>query len=330
MTLQEIMRKYLAWCPRFSVPSTQQIPLTEMPSLGKIGFIAMLAIWGLGSLYQGLRYLMVNIPQMSEMLSSPYAGIFLQEALVFPFGLSILILVIDYVVTGRIVRRHWLELLTTIIFGALIRVARPTMDVVIWFQGGLSWTRLTFWVSLPQNIVYALIADSYVVILLVLCSYILNRVLTKKSIISKGIFPLLVANYLWIGLDWVWISLIQPSLDSVTNPFFSQVWYVQASVYLEVVVNVVFALFLLNVYLGLRKADHFEVSAPIYLRSFFLFYGVFSVFYRVVSYSTYSTGTIGDYPWLTAAGIIGDLAIALVAIYPPRLIVVNNRTELET
>jgi hypothetical protein len=178
-------------------------------------------------------------------------------------------------------------------------------------------------VSLPQNILYAIIADSYVVILVFFCAYLAKRVLTNRSILSAGVFMLLAANYLWVGFDWFWINLIQPSLNSVQNPLYVQVWYVQASVVLDLVANLLFGVFLLRVYSGLRHTDHLEVSASIVLRCFFIFYATFSIFYRLVSYSMYASGSPWDYPWLAAAGLVADLAIILVAVYPPRLNIVD-------
>jgi len=329
MNLQDEMKKYLGWCPRYPITLTHQTTFTILPIGGKIGFIALLLVWAFGSLFGGLSYLILNIPQLLELLSSPNnAGIFLQEILVLPFGLSLVILVADYIYTGRVIKRHGIELLATVVIGSLTRIVRPLVDIALWLQGGLSWARLAFWVSLPQNVASAIIADSYVVILVVLCTYLAKRVLTNRSILSSEMFLLLVANYLWMGFDWLWISLLQPSLDPVSNPFFTQVWYVQASVILEVGANLIFAVFLLRIYFGLRHEDHLEVSAPGYLRGFFLFYASFSLFYRFVSYSAYKSSAPLDYPLIATAGIISDLAIALVAVYPPRFKIVDDNSEL--
>jgi hypothetical protein len=326
MTFRDMARRYFGWCPHPPFPTSQITPLVKLPSVGKISFLALLLVWGLSSVFQGLKYIILNIPQLIELLSSPNnAGISLQEILVLPFGLSLVILVADYSYTGRVIKRHGIELLATVVIGSLTRIVRPLVDIALWLQGGLSWTRLTFWVSLPQNVASAIIADSYVVILLVLCVYLAKRVLSNRSILSSGIFLLLAANYLWMSFDWLWISLIQPSLDPVANPFFTQVWYVQASVIIEVGANLIFAVFLLRIYFGLRHKDHLEVSAPGYLRGFFLFYAAFSLFYRFVSYSAYRSSAPLDYPLIATAGIIGDLAIALVAVYPPRLMMDDSK-----
>ena len=103
----------------------------------------MLLVWSLGSLFQGFIYLTQNIPGRLDLLGYPnIARSFLMTVMVFPFGLSLTILIADYLLTGRVVKRHGIELLVVVVIGAIGRVARPLFDLVFWLQGGLSWSRL--------------------------------------------------------------------------------------------------------------------------------------------------------------------------------------------
>jgi hypothetical protein len=298
-----------------------------LPAYTKLGVLTILFIWGLGSLVQGWRLLLLNIPGRLEMLGTPViARAFVWEVLVFPFGLSLAVLITDYVIAGKFVKRHKIELLATVIIGALGRVARPLFDIVFWLRGGLSWTRLAIWASWPQSMVDSVIVNGYVIILVILCAYFAKRVLTNKSLLSKRMFSLTGASYLWLGAEMIWSVLIHPSLDPVPSPLFTGAWYTQVSKILEIGANLIFALFLTSIYLRLRHTDHVEVSAPSYIRGYFLLYGVFSAFYHVVSYQKNQASAYWDYPWLTAASIIADLAIALVAVYPPSLTVSEDVT----
>jgi hypothetical protein len=330
MTFRALANKYLGWCPRLFLPLTSLIPIVRLQTSGKIGFVTMLLVWSFGSLFQGFIYLTQNSPGRLDLLGDPnIARSFFQTVMVFPFGLSLVILITDYLITGRVVKRHGLELIVTVIIGAIGRVALPLVDLVFWLQGGLSWTRLVLWVSWPPNMISAIIADSYILILLVLCGYLAKRVITNKNILSKWMFLLFAANYLWLGFEWLWTSLIQPSMDASLQTIFTRVWYEQAVIIFETSMNLVFAIFLLDIYLRLRQADQVEVSAPLYLRGFFLLYGLFGVFYRFISFSSVNMNE-GYGLLLTVMGIIGDLAIVLVSVYPPQLAIITKGKEVRT
>jgi hypothetical protein len=326
MTLQGTLRKYLGWCPRFTLPSPYLMNVTKLSTGGKIGIVSILIAWGFDSLVQGLWYLQRNIPGRFELLGNlVIARAFFSQIMVFPFGLFLTILVADYIITGKVIFRHKIELLISVLFGVLIRIVRPLFDIAIWLQSGLSWTRLAVWISWPQNVVDALIVNGYIIILVILCAYLAKRVLTDRSILTKSMIFLLGVHYLWVSFEMLWSVVIQPSFDPLGS-FFARDWVTQSVVILGIGANLIFGAFLLRVFSKLRHVDQIEVSAPLYMRGFFLFYGAFSIIYKTVSYSSYS-GNAWYYPLATAASIIAGLAIVLITVYSPVLTIGEDSTN---
>lgn len=323
MTIQDTVQKYLGWCPRFNLPSPYLTNITKLSTGSKIGIISILLAWGFDSLVQGLWYLQRNIPGRLELLGNlVIARSFFSQIMVFPFGLFLTILVADYIITGKVIFRHKIELLIIVLFGVLTRIVRPLFDIAIWLQSGLSWTRLAIWISWSQNIVDAVIVNGYIIILVIVCIYLAKRVLTDRSILTKSMIFLLGTHYLWLGFEMLWSVVIQPSLDPLSS-FFARDWVTQAVVILGIGANLIFGAFLLRVFSKLRRVDQIEVSAPLYIGGFFLFYGVFSIIYLAVSFSLYP-GNAWYYPWDRAASMISSLAIVLIAVYPPRLNVMDD------
>ena len=53
MTLQDVMRRYLSWCPRFTPVIVQTPPFSSLELGSKAAVIILLEVWGITSLISG-------------------------------------------------------------------------------------------------------------------------------------------------------------------------------------------------------------------------------------------------------------------------------------
>ncbi|MGD0804117.1 MAG: hypothetical protein ABSA11_08610 [Candidatus Bathyarchaeia archaeon] len=285
--------------------------------------IMILLGWGLSALIAGIRYLLINIPGRIPLLySPPIARAFLSEILYFPTGVAILVLVIDYLATGRVLRRHKIELMIAVLLGSLLRLANALFDLIVWLQGGLTLSRISMWASWPPSIVDSLVEGSIVVILGTLCIYIAYRVLTDRELLVKWTFLLLSAYFLWFAFDILYIQL-EAGEPLLVVPLIELLSYAML-----LIANAAIGIFLLGVSLRLRRGGGFEVSTPMYLRIVLLVFGIVGFLYDA-GYLL-SSGTMSwDLPWVLLVGIFTRIAIALMAFYPLKFAVSGTSSPRE-
>jgi len=257
MTFRDVARRYLGWCPGFNTDPTRTIPIpiSSLSNLDKVIVAITLASWGLFSiflytdnpiLYDTIRY---GANQSQAVLYT------IQAFLSVASGTTLFVLLVDFVITQRVLRRHRLELFTILSFQALNWFVTP-FDLILRHIEG------TYIGNIETLIMYNF---AFNISEALLFGYLAYRVISNKSILSRNLFPLLsmvfaVPVILEIGTLYLF-SVSQDPLGWMNRGLFLLV-YLFAAIYC------------LNIYVKSRGKTGYDLTLPIYARAMVFLYGL--------------------------------------------------------
>ena len=270
MTLQDFLRRYLGWCPRFKEDVVFISPQYSPSLTGKVVVSAILASWAALSALKGIQavtfFIIRNDLDATTMVRA--YGLSITEAIA---GIISVILVLTYLTSIEITRRHrilFTSILATLTFHQLIYTAfdlyffpRPTV-----FASLLLANQLNITLNLVEG-----------VLSLAMVSYVFLRSAKEKPILDKNLFALLTVYFIFsiftmdaytLYIDRVRAPDILLTVNYWVNVTARNIYYGIAAVYS------------LWVYRRLRANGIHEISPSKLLRAAFLIYGLSGLTYE--------------------------------------------------
>ena len=259
MIFSEILNTYFGWCPRFTptpVRSTMN-PLTSLSTIGKATLITLLTAWGLYNLtnYEG-------IPNFLNLLKNGFSipqfwVLFLQNIFGVISGAIIIVLLVDYIISGKIHFRHRVELSGLLLTQAAVWFLAPFYEVTMYLSGGGIGQVET---RIPLEL-FTFILEA------VLLGYLAYRILSNKAVLTKNSFLLLSLVF----LGWFIMTI---------NPLGRFPWNQDllgwATIGLLELVYGVASIFCFRNYLRLRRSSGYDLDLPPYIRAMLFVYGFVS------------------------------------------------------
>jgi len=316
MTFLHTLKRYFGWCPRFDAPQAALFSSFAGLSIGnKVAATMMLLAWGATSLIWGVWYLLLNIPGRLDVLySPPIARAFFREMMYFPTGAAILILITDYLITGKMQRRHKIELLAAVVFGSLLRMSNALWDFTAWLRGGISLNYLSAWASWPPSVADTLLQVSLIAILSALCVSLAYNIIKNRALVSTRILFTLSAFFLLSAIEMTYVRL------SSQSNFFGYPPTTLLEIIMFTVVTAAVGVFLLSTALKTRCGGLLVLSTQTYLRLSLISFGLISIADSILNPGT-SIATYWYIPWVTLTGYIERLALVAFAFFPMRFTV---------
>jgi hypothetical protein len=307
MIFFDVLSAYLGWCPRLNANPIKVTPspFSYLSTIGKAVTILFLASWGLSNLgnYRGIfTYL-----ETKDMLVLPqFTVLFVNNLIRLASGIIILVLLTDFIISRRVLRRHRLELSTLLISQALFWFVAPLYDVAKLLSGlgGRSVELLPF--TLLQSMFEA-----------VLFAYLAYRLLSNKIFFGKNMFLLMSLVF-----SSLFVITINPAYLSWSQDLLG--WLV---IGLIEMVYVVAAAFCFGVYLKLRRSGGYELALPLVTRVMIFIYGfVYSGLFTflLTNNSQFLTGDI-----VSSLGFFFYLGLIAVSFLPLRFRVGENSIAQE-
>ena len=271
MTLQDAMKKYLNWCPRFREDAVFISPQYSLSLTGKVVVSAILASWAVLSAINGIltiREFIIRNDFVDALSIVRFYGLSITEAIA---GIIAVILVLTYLTSIELTHRH--RMLFTAILATL------TINQLIYTAYALAWfPRPAVFASLPLanqlnftlDLVEAVLALSVI-------SYIFLRSAKEKPILDKNLFALLAACFIFGVVSTDAYSLY---ISRVMNPDIQQTVIYWVNVAASNVSYGIAAAYSLWVYRRLRSNGIQEISTANLLRAAFLIYGLSGLAYQ--------------------------------------------------
>ena len=256
MIFSDILNTYFGWCPRLQMKSERIVtnPLTYLSTIGQVAVIALLSAWGLynaGSYQSIIAYLsygdLILIPQ--------YSALLLSNLVRLVSGIILLVLITDFIVSRKVLRRHRLELSSFFVSQAFFWFVAPFFEVIMYLQGGGG--------QLAERLPFVLVWN---MIESVFFGYLAYRIINNKSLLGKSAFILmsfLFASIFAITINPAYIRWPQELLG----------WSV---IGLRELVYAVAAAFCISIYLKLRRSSGYELALPPIIRAMIFIYGFLS------------------------------------------------------
>jgi hypothetical protein len=295
MIFSEILNTYFGWCPRFDSKLTRASPsfISSLSTVGKVVMGTILASWGLWSIgiYSGRDELLQAIQR--GFLTPYIATLFILNITSVISGVALLVLLADYTISRRVLKRHGLELFILLASQAFLWFFTPFPVVLTYLSGFMAQSEaLTlifslFVTSIPEAILFG---------------YLAYRIHSNKIIFGKNSFLLM-------------FSVFAATFILVINPF--HLYSVQmdllgwVNTWLFEFVYGVAAVFCLSVYMKLRRETDFEVALPLYLRTIIFVYGlvhsgIFSFLVTMdAKYLYFNGGTVASLYFVSFLGLMG-------------------------
>ncbi len=263
MTLNDVMRKYFSWCPRFTSTNIQTQPFGSLLG-GKAAVILLLAAWGLVSLVTGYS----GIPYFLQLTRAtigfdPWIVLYGIQY-VFPAleGVVLLILLLDYILAPTINRRHRIELATLIglqIISWFAFVALQPTPITTPIRGGLP-TGINVWSLTEFAILYLGVATESILGL-----YLIKRLLTGKAVLTKWTFLLVFTAFVTEFAQILFVGLINLESSNAS---------LQLTTLASYIVFAAAAYFSIRTFSTLRGGDGFDLVLPMYLKISIIFYAL--------------------------------------------------------
>ncbi len=267
MIFREVARRYLGWCPRFETRFilTRADPLSYS-TLAKAMIITFMAAWGIQNTFSYI-FIPITLRQNRFYLLDPstvaYVLILCMRVI---SGVLLLALLVDYVISKRVLMRHKLELSTLLILQALIWFLGP-IAVTPPFSDPLSY--LSDWVY-PVGLTS--LAQSVFLV------YLAYRLLRDRSMLGKNSFLLLSIVFITMILTPIALRLLPPTGLRSTVPVTIMLdWGDVEYLALNALLYGIPAAFCLRVYLTLRRRTSFELSLPWYIRGVVVAWSLFQL-----------------------------------------------------
>jgi hypothetical protein len=212
-------------------------------------------------------------------------------------GTLLIILTIDFLAVGTVVRRHKFELLGFVGFTVMSRLA----DFTYGLQNGY------FMNDALTNSGYGFYINS--VVLALLGAYVALRLLSDRKILVKNTFALLSVYFTVAMLG----GLYDAAFGMWNN---SSTWYPllvnRIGIVSTEIVCGVGAYFFFRTYLDMRRRPTFELSLPVYVRGSVLLYGLYELF-MVVYYVLFPS------PWMTPDNYGGVVSFTFLRAFSAML-----------
>jgi hypothetical protein len=304
MTPQDVMRKYLGWCPRFE-PRINSLPTyTNLSMSGRVAFTAILLLTG----FMSIMWTLIGVSNWIKNLYLGFLGYpFVNFLLELISGIILTVLTIDFVATRTVLRRHKLELLGY--------VATSVVQTAYW----LSFNVLAYLSGNPAA--FPGVQELRYLGFIVLGLYVGYKLLANKKVLVKNTFLFLSVFFTGCLLNEVESTLRSWNITTSSLPL--DVFRVDI-----ILIDVVFgaaAIFFLKTYLELRRRPMFEVATPVYVRGIFLIYGasmliqgIYEVFLSNPPTNMDFYGGMVGYTALVILNFALPLAFVLASIHSPR------------
>ncbi len=279
MIFSEILNTYFGWCPRYNSKTSQATlnPLTSLSTIGKVAILTLLGAWGIYNLYAGQMIIPYYLKQVRLLLSlglvdSQLIGYLLSVVARAASAAILIVLLVDFIASRRILRRHRIELSALLITQAMYWLLVPiglTDILTDWGMYVLDW-----WYSLG---LLGLVQAIFLI-------YMAYRLLSNRNVLSRNTFILLsvvfVASLL---LPWVTflrpVSLVRSTQQIVILPDWENLvdFGLGTGLFIDTFVYLVAAIFCFRIYLDLRRAHSFELSLPRYVRGIIVLWSLSSL-----------------------------------------------------
>jgi len=279
MIFFEILNTYFGWCPRynFNTPQTTPNPIISLSTIGKVAILTLLGAWGAINLYASQIMIPIYLNQVRLLLSlgltdPQLIGYLLTLVAQAASAAILIVLLADFIVSRRILRRHRIELSALLITEAMYWLLLPiglTNILTDWGMYVLDW-----WYSL------GLLGIVQAIFLL----YMAYRLLSNRNVLSRNTFILL--SVVFIASSIVpWFIFLRPVsiMRSTQQIFIFPDWEnlvevgIFTGLFLYSFVYLVAAIFCFRVYRDLRRTRSFELSLPKYVRGIIVLWSLSSL-----------------------------------------------------
>ncbi len=253
MTLQDVMRRYFGWCPRFETIHTRSTPLTNLSISGKIVLSTLLATTGLLSVILSIVRLVENGSYYLTTLGGNVSII--SACLELVSGLFIVLLLIDLIKVRQFQRRHRLETVSISLIWAIQNVLSLAY---LFLEAGNQGFNLT------QNV--------YLILRYVVASalffYAAYKLMADPIILDKRLLLLLSLYFIMLTFYNVFFYFFNPDWLQSANEF------TKFGAATELIAYAVATYFFVRTYLGSRIGSRFDLELPRYVRGDLFFYGL--------------------------------------------------------
>lgn len=291
-------------------------PFGSLPLGGKAAVIILLAGWGLNNLvggYSGIQYFIQMLRQL--IIFDPQIVLYgIQYCFQALQGAVLLVLLLDYISSPRILRRHRAEL--AILLG--LKIVKDLAFALPYFS---------MYQTVPSGILVWALTQSLILILFVttesfLSLYLIKRLLSGKVVLTKWTFLLaftvFVTLFARLPLNLL-VNLIQFS-NLIPFPSFRDIIFGLA--YYGVLALA--AIFSVRTFMALRGGREFELVLPRILRISIIFYafiyGVYeawnSYFFENWAFS-FSLSQVA----LMVLGLLFYIGLIAMCLFLPRFVI---------
>ncbi|MGD0804428.1 MAG: hypothetical protein ABSA11_10195 [Candidatus Bathyarchaeia archaeon] len=279
MIFFEILNTYFGWCPRYNsnTPQTTPNPLTSLSTIGKVAILTLLGAWGAINLYASQIQIPSNLSQVRLLLSlgltdPQLIGYLLTLVAQAASAAILIVLLADFIVSRRILRRHRIELSALLITEAMYWLLLPvglTNILTDWGMYVLDW-----WYSL------GLLGIVQAIFLL----YMAYKLLSNRNVLSRNMFILLSVVFV-ASMVLPWMIFLRPIsiMRSTQQIFIFPDWENLVNIglvtgqFLDTFVYLVAGIFCFRVYRNLRRTHSIELSLPKYVRGIIVLWALSSL-----------------------------------------------------
>jgi hypothetical protein len=279
MIFSEILNTYFGWCPRYSqnTPQTTSNPSISLSTIGKVTILAFLGTWGIINLYFSQIVIPSYLTQVRLLLTLGLTDPQLTGELISLVARAasaaiLIVLLADFIVSRRILKRHRIELSALLITQAIYWLLLPVGLTAILTDWGLYV--LDWWYSL------GLLGIVQAIFLL----YLAYRLLSNRNVLNRNTFILLSVVFI-ASIVLPWMIYLRPTtiIRSTQQIFIFPDWEnlvnigLRTGLFLDTFVFLVAAIFCFRVYRVLRRTRSFELSLPKYIRGVIVLWALSSL-----------------------------------------------------
>jgi hypothetical protein len=287
-------------------------PFGSLPLGTKTAIIMLLGGWGLTYLIGGYSLIQYYIQMLKQMIifDPEIVGYGIQYCFQFLQGAVLLVLLLDYISSHKILGRHRAELV--ILLGLNI-----IKDLTFfYFNGTLKQIELSGILTWDSTITMTLILPVLAESLLSL--YLIKRLLSAKAVLTKWAF--LLASTVFIALSAKLFLFPVMNLIQFSNP-------ITIPSAKDIILDLVYygllalaAIFSIMTFKDLRRGGEFELSLPKYLRVSIILYALVYGVYGV--WSSYVSSSLAfSFNWSIVAEIALDalffVGLIVFSVFPP-------------